>query len=853
MAGVTRLAAALPAVAAVAVLVTALISIGAGLRRHLRQHSTPWRHAWFAIAAALALMAANTLALACTAKSGTAPMSAISAWAGVAGGMLVCFGLVRLIAVHAAGRALDALLEGVIVAAACNYVAWAWMTAQGFDHLRTALALIPVAVWVVAVWLVGRLAFVTAQPVAAYRYLGAAFVAVLFIHAIQVGTRLDGSGAPPVSLIGLTLCAYLLWGASALHTSLDRTFAPVDAAPRRFGVAQLAANLTVAIVAPTSLLLLPTTRESPGVTALVAASALLPLLLVVYLIRQIRGRARAEHRARHDVLTGLPNRSLLADRAATAFAQAQRESSKVAVMFLDLDRFKVINDTLGHTIGNQLLQAIGERLRSTVRDSDTIARLGGDEFTVVVSDVRHQDDVVHVARRISEAFAAPFVIADRELHTRSSIGIAMYPDDGTDIETLLKHADIAMYRAKASSRDGFEFYTSGFSLRVETTLAVESGLRNALAAGGLELHYQPQIDLTSGNIVGLEALARWSHAKLGMIPPGVFVPVAEESELVVALGEWALDEACAQARRWIDAGIAPRPLAVNISVRQLQQEGVVEFVAGTLARHGIDATNLELEITESIFMRDLERASAALAALRDLGVRCSIDDFGTGFSGLSYLADLSIDRLKIDRSFVSRVKHAHTPAPVIDAILGLGRGLDLDIVAEGVETPEQAQFLVEHGCTKMQGYLFSPPQSVPHITQLLTGDDAGTIDWQALSLGITNSRDLAPTAAPSTPAAQLLAAICGPLDGTRDLTETDVLAVLEALAPAVSSSQPASTLRRTAARVAAGTVVGILPLTGGLAAAQALPAPAQNVVATTARTLGIDLPLAPSLPGAGLP
>ena len=380
-----------------------------------------------------------------------------------------------------------------------------------------------------------------------------------------------------------------------------------------------------------------------------------PVLLAIYLVRQVRSRARAEHRAQHDPLTGLPNQTLFNDRVEVALAQCRRSGTGAAVMFLDLDRFKSINDGLGHAIGNELLQAVAKRLSATLRETDTVARMGGDEFTVLLHDTSRQEDVAATAQKIIEQFSSPFVAGGRELHTTTSIGVALYPADGEDVDTLLKHADSAMYRAKARGRDAFEFYTEDLSNRVQARLSVESALRQAVDRRGLELHYQPQVNLRTGAIVGLEALARWPHNRFGMIMPNVFIPVAEETGLIATLGDWAIDEACAELRRWINAGITPRPVAVNVSARQLGGTSLVAQVERTLQRHDIAPNLLRLEITESVFMRDLATSTETLTRLRDLGVGCSIDDFGTGFSGLE-LSRRSPDRQPQDRSVV-RVAH----------------------------------------------------------------------------------------------------------------------------------------------------------------------------------------------------
>jgi diguanylate cyclase (GGDEF)-like protein len=511
-------------------------------------------------------------------------------------------------------------------------------------------------------------------------------------------------------------------------------------------------------------------------------------------------------------------------------------------LFLDLDRFKAINDGLGHAVGNQLLQSVAKRLSAVVRDIDTVARFGGDEFTVLVGDVTSTDEVAELARSVLDLFARPFPVGGRELHTSTSVGVALFPDDGEDLDTLLKNADIAMYRAKARGRDSFEFYTPGLAIRAQTKLSLESGLRHALENGGLKLHFQPQLDMKTGHIFALEALARWPHPKIGMIPPDVFIPVAEESNLVVALGEFVLEEACAQARRWLDDGIKPRPIAVNISARHFATQGFADAVRDRLARHDVPPGTLEIEITESIFMRDIEQASIELAELREMGVRCAIDDFGTGFSGLRYLHDMSIDALKIDQSFVSSLRLDDDISPIIDAIIGLADRLDLDVVAEGVETEEQVAFLVAQGCTKMQGYLFSRPMPARAIERTLRSDDNEEIDWLAISSTTIDLEAGVVETLPATEDSGLLRTICSTSEEPLDIDASRLPALLAALAMDGADGDGSVTFLKMPLRLAAGTCVGLVPLVGGLAAAGALPGPVQSLVAATGRSVGIELP-----------
>jgi diguanylate cyclase (GGDEF)-like protein len=840
---VGRLATSWPVFFAASATVIAVGLSIAGFVVNGRGHGSQWRSAWVLLGTALAMLTVSTTVAAAGGFHGDAALEL--RLAEVVSACLAGAGIVRLLASRIAGGAGDIILEGAIIAGACTYVAWAWSTAQHVDHVATSL--LPVFAWVVVVWLTGRLLYLTPEQLAGYRLLAGSFVGILLADTILVGTASAGGPNQRGQLVGFTLCAYVLWGAAALHPSMRQNFAPAEVAQTRFGVAKLGLHLAVALVAPIALLILPTTRQSPTVTALVAASALLPLLLVGYLVRQIRGRARAEFRAQHDELTGLPNRRLFGDRAETAFRESRRDGTKTAVLFLDLDRFKAINDGLGHSVGNHLLQSVAKRLTAVVREIDTVARFGGDEFTVLVGDVASTDQVAELARGVLDLFARPFAVNGRELHTSTSVGIALFPDDGEDLDTLLKNADIAMYRAKARGRDSFEFYTPGLAIRAQTKLSLESGLRNALETGGLKLHFQPQLDVKHGRIFGLEALARWPHPKIGMIPPDVFVPVAEESNLVIALGEFVLEEACTHARRWLDDGIKPRPIAVNISARHFATEGFADAVRDKLRRHDIPPGMLEIEITESIFMRDLEQASIELAELRAMGVRCAIDDFGTGFSGLRYLHDMSIDALKIDQSFVSCLQTDHDISPIIDAIIGLADRLALDVVAEGVETQDQVAFLVAQGCTKMQGYLFGRPMPARAIERLLRCDDNREIDWLAVASATIDLESGTVECIPMSDDSGLLRRICSASDEPLDIDTTRVPALLHALASDGEAEGSAAFLTMPR-RVAAGTCVGLVPLVSGLAAAGALPGPVQSLVAATGRSIGIELPGSPLPP-----
>jgi diguanylate cyclase (GGDEF)-like protein/PAS domain S-box-containing protein len=451
----------------------------------------------------------------------------------------------------------------------------------------------------------------------------------------------------------------------------------------------------------------------------------------VAVIQDISDRKHAEERlsylAYYDSLTGLPNRALLRDRLKRELVEANRNQRLVAVMFLDLDRFKFINDTLGHTVGDQLLQEVAQRLTGCVRAGDTVARLGGDEFTVVVASMVHVDDATRIAQKILERFAPPFTIEGKELYVTPSIGITLYPFDDADPDMLLKNADAAMYHAKESGRNTFQFFTAELNLRAERRLELETALRHALARGEFLLHYQPLVDMTSGNIMGLEALLRWQRPGAGLVPPMEFIPLAEDTGLIVPIGEWVLEQACAQLRAWHKRGFPELRIAVNLSVKQLQDRDFVASVKRILRKTRLPARCLDLELTESQLMQDPEATAAIMYRLHALGVRFSVDDFGTGYSSLSYLKRFPIDFLKIDRSFVRDIATDPNDAAITRAIIAMAHTLDIQVIAEGVESNAQLEFLRGQGCDISQGYYCSEP-----LAGETFGDLLGT--WRRLNL-----------------------------------------------------------------------------------------------------------------------
>jgi diguanylate cyclase (GGDEF)-like protein/PAS domain S-box-containing protein len=437
------------------------------------------------------------------------------------------------------------------------------------------------------------------------------------------------------------------------------------------------------------------------------------------------------HSAEHDYLTGLPNRMLLSDRIGQAIALAPRHKHKIALLFLDLDHFKHINDSLGHSFGDKLLQSIAKRLVACVRGSDTVSRQGGDEFVVLLADAEQWDDAAATARRILRTVAETHPIDRHDLHITTSIGISVFPDDGRDPETLIKHADTAMYHAKENGRHCFQFFTPAMNVRAVERQSIEEGLRRALEDHEFVLHYQPKIDLKTGAITGAEALLRWQHPTRGSVPPMEFIPVAEECGLILPIGAWVLREACRQARAWADGGLSVTSMAVNVSAMEFRNQKFLENLFAIIAETGLDPRSLEVELTESVLMQHVEAAASNLQALRERGVQVAIDDFGTGYSSLSYLRKFPVDELKIDRSFVHGIAKHTGDAAIVTAVLAMARSLELRVVAEGVETSEELAFLRAHQCDEAQGYHFSRAVPAEQFARLLQRGGSKPNSWMA--------------------------------------------------------------------------------------------------------------------------
>lgn len=428
---------------------------------------------------------------------------------------------------------------------------------------------------------------------------------------------------------------------------------------------------------------------------------------------------KMSHLAQHDFLTGLPNRLLLTERLSQAIGQAQRHRKQVGLLFLDLDFFKNINDSLGHIVGDQLLQSVAERLIACVRTTDTVCRQGGDEFVILLAEIDRAQDAAQIAEKLLASLLVPHLVDGHELHVTLSIGISIYPNDGIGAEAVLQNADTAMYYAKANGRNNYQFFTGDMNTRAVQRLLVENSLRRALSMGEFELHYQPKMDIASGRMIGSEALLRWKDPNLGMIYPGQFIPIAEECGLIVPIGRWVLREACRQAQAWLAAGLEVVPVSVNISAVEFRHLNFLAGVAEILEETGLPPHYLELELTESILMHEAESSESMLVALKAMGLKLAIDDFGTGYSSLSYLNRFPIDTLKIDQSFVRDIATNTDNATIVSAVIGMGQKLKQKVIAEGVETPEQLDFLRSECCDGGQGFLFSYPVSAASFAGLM--------------------------------------------------------------------------------------------------------------------------------------
>ena len=425
------------------------------------------------------------------------------------------------------------------------------------------------------------------------------------------------------------------------------------------------------------------------------------------------------HMAQHDFLTGLPNRILLEERLIQALALAKRHGTKLAILFVDLDRFKTINDSLGHAVGDRLLKSVAQRLTSAIRSSDTVSRQGGDEFVALLSEVADEDAVAVLADKICKAVTAPYRLAEQDLHIGVTIGISVYPDDGEEPETLIRHADVAMYHGKTDGGDRYQFFRPEMNARAIERQEIEGDLRLALERKEFQLYYQAQVALQTGGIIGVEALIRWHHPVRGLLLPGVFMPIAEACGVIVPIGRWVLREACRQTQAWLDAGLALQVVAVNISAMEFKRDDFLVDVRAALHDANLASHHLELELTETVLMKNAESTLPMLQEFKSMGIKIAIDDFGTGYSSLRYLKQFPFDTLKIDQTFIAGIASDNDDDILVDAVIGLGKSLGHRVIAEGIETRDQLTFLSTHHCAEGQGYYLSRPLPADQLSALL--------------------------------------------------------------------------------------------------------------------------------------
>jgi diguanylate cyclase (GGDEF)-like protein len=603
----------------------------------------------------------------------------------------------------------------------------------------------------------------TAQMILGAVVLTAGVCGVLYAGIASI------SVSPPIryhgGLVGTALALAFVVSLSAIWTALrlrlDQSWAgrivPLGAA-----VLLGSAVAGVQYIGLASAVFDPATQPLPGVTlqkgwvalavglfvSSVLALTLLTVVYDAYIARHVRDRdsareqahANARYAARHDALTNLPNRLAIAEVAESAIEEAYRDRDQFAVLVMNVNRLKTINESLGLSAGDELLRELAQRLRAVLRRSDQLARLAGDEFMILARHIKGQQDVEAIVAKINECLVEPFVTRALELHASLSIGISVFPHDGDTFEVLLRRADVAMRAAKDASTGGHRFYSEEMSDESDDRLALETELRRALELNQLELHYQPKVDIGTGRVRSAEALVRWRHPTRGLVPPNVFIPLAEDSGLIVPIGEWVLREACRQLRAWLDEGLPPVRVAVNLSAKQFKQADLPEVVRCALQTSNLQPGYLELELTESAVMDDAEKSAAMLQTLSTMGVHISIDDFGTGYSSLSHLRRFPLDKLKIDRSFIRDLMQNPEDVAIVRAIISLAHSLRLRVVAEGVETSEQLEFLRRLGCDQYQGFLYSPAVPAPVFAQLIKRLQAERTEYTEADMLKTQSR-----------------------------------------------------------------------------------------------------------------
>ena len=622
---------------------------------------------------------------------------------------LLIIGLLRLQSARLPEREADVLVQAGLVATTFALGLWGlatparvrWDISMGLAETSVALAALDLLLLTLAV----HLLLLPGERFFVYRgtTLGLGFL--FGAHLASALALFNGQSPSNGVVTTLVVVAFALLAVTALDPSARRLFEPLLGEPARFSAAHLVL-IEMGMLAPPAVIALHALRREAIPAAPAIGVAVASVVLAAYLGSLLLQRSVIERRADHDGLTGLPNRMLFGDRLTRALAHGRRNDLPVAVMIVDLDRFKGVNDSLGHAAGDELLRQTALRMRAAVRDEDTVARLGGDEFAMLLPHVSGVEGAIAVARRLLAAFTEPIELAGQPVTVSPSIGISLFPQDGDDAESIVAGADAAMYRAKERGRNTFEIFSPALRQEANEQLALEAAMRRGLAASEFVLHYQPKVDLKTGRVTGAEALVRWNHPEKGLLYPGSFVPLAEQTGLVAALGEFVIAAACEQLAAWRAEGLPELTVAVNVSASELG-EHLVDYVTRALRLAGIPGHALELELTESAALDSLELTVQVIQALRALGVTCSIDDFGTGYCGLSYLNRLPIDALKIDRSFITELSGGSDT--IVTAVISLGHSLGLKVIAEGVETADQLAYLASRGCDEMQGFLFSKP------------------------------------------------------------------------------------------------------------------------------------------------
>ncbi len=713
------------------VLVLAEYSIFYGIRSYRAQRS--WRShlshpdPWALLGAALALHGlADVLSYVSSPDSASALSHLVGYLRSACGlGMVALTGLalMDMMRQRFGDRCGDHVYEAIIVAATVSLLLWVTLIEPVLrTHHQPISAGMSSAAAMTIILVLASLSF---NLMASFTRRPTSFVALTLSQVILVlsstlsfTAEITGSALIAAAVAGLPTLASVAVAFGALEPTMSIFEEPTGPAGARLGRVRLAALIVPVVLSPLALTLCLTKTVPLSPLAISAYSVTLSLLVVGHLIAMVQARASSTHWASHDKLTGLPNRALFRERAAQALDRARKLGTPVSIMYLDLDRFKHINDSMGHEAGDQLLEQVARRILACVDSGDTVARLGGDEFAILLPSMDDERVPRMLARRLLKTFSSPFNLKPRPVFMSPSIGIAV-GEGAVSLETLMTQADTAMYRAKESGRNNFAVWSQEMNEAAKQRLTLETHLHSAITNDELRLVYQPKVELATGNVVGVEALIRWHHPKLGVISPGVFIHLAEESGLINQIGEWVLETACAQARAWYESGFTNLSMAVNLSSRQFQQKKMADVISKVLRSTRLDASLLELELTESVAMSGEDSTLSTLEELRAMGVKTSIDDFGTGYSNLSYLSRFPIDNLKIDRSFIEQIDKSGGDAAIVVAIIAMAHGLGLNVIAEGVETPEQAAFLAKHNCDEMQGYLFSRPLPAAELEGLL--------------------------------------------------------------------------------------------------------------------------------------